>query len=332
MEPSHIRYDPGEGLCVRPGLNIRRDSVEHFECFWNGSGDYGDFRLNRTEIRSGFDICVTDCLIRQDVYYSIDRHPSVFCFSFGLSGETCAHYGVRRQCIEISAGQQGVFYCPDPNGSGCLCAGPPLRQVEITISPERLFSYFDSDPGSIHPDLRNVLEKDRARPFCHVETITPAMYAALQQLLNCTFGGVTRKLFLESRALELIALQLSQMSNTRRPAVTDGRCMHPDDRKRTELARDLLVGNLETPPALGQLARAAGMSSPKLNRCFRRVYGMTVFAYLRNERLKRAKEMLDHGLNVTETAYAVGYESISHFSQAFKRQFGTSPSCCNSRG
>ena len=70
------------------------------------------------------------------------------------------------------------------------------------------------------------------------------------------------------------------------------------------------------------------MSHPKLNRCFRQVYGMTGFEYLRNERLNRARQMLDHGLNVTETAYAVGYESISHFSQAFKKQFGASPGSC----
>jgi AraC-like DNA-binding protein len=305
--------------------------MEQFEYCWNGSGDYGEFRFIKTEIRSGFDICMTDCLIRQNICFSVDGHPSVFSFSFGLSGESCSRYGIQQQRIEISAGKQGVFYCPDPNGTGCLSAGLSLRHVGIIISPERLLSYFESDLDSIHPDLCSILEKDRDRPFCHIRTITPAMRVALQQLLNCPFGGMTRKLFLESRAMELIAYQLYQMSDARQLPTTGGQYMHPGDRKRTELVRDILVGNLENPPGLGQLARDAGMSHPKLNRCFRQVYGMTVFEYLRNERLSRAREMLDHGLNVTEAAYAVGYESISHFSQAFKKQFGTSPSCCISR-
>ena len=58
---------------------------------------------------------------------------------------------------------------------------------------------------------------------------------------------------------------------------------------------------------------------------------MTVFEFLRNERLIRAREMLSRGHNVTEVAYAVGYESISHFSQVFKKQFGTPPSIFSSR-
>ena len=68
------------------------------------------------------------------------------------------------------------------------------------------------------------------------------------------------------------------------------------------------------------------MSHPKLNRLFRQVYGMTVFQCLRDERLRRAKEMLEgRGLSVTETAFAVGYDSISHFSQTYKKRFGVSP-------
>nr|WP_275889145.1 AraC family transcriptional regulator [Desulfobulbus rhabdoformis] len=103
--------------------------------------------------------------------------------------------------------------------------------------------------------------------------------------------------------------------------------MHPHDKKQIQGVRDLLINNLDTPPSLKELARSAGMSHPKLNRCFKQVYGMTVFQYLRLERLNKAKNMLQKdGYSVTETALEVGYDSVSHFSQAYKRQFGTSPS------
>ena len=208
----------------------------------------------------------------------------------------------------------------------------PHCQVGIVISPEGLRSYFEDDLNAIDPVMRGILEERQDDLFYHLHTITPAMRTALQQLIGCPFGGMTRKLFFESRALELIAHQLHQISADRHQPAPDGHRLHPIDRKCTERARDLLVSNLENPPGLGQLAREAGMSHPKLNRCFREIYGMTVFQYLRTERLNRARQMLDHGLNVTETAYAVGYESISHFSQAFKKQFGASPSRCMGAG
>jgi AraC-like DNA-binding protein len=328
LQTDHIQYSPRDGFCAQAALNINRDLPEPFECCWSGTGAFGNLRFIKTEIQPGFDVWTSDCLFHKSVHFSLADHPAAFAFSFCLSGTTICQYGLQNHTIEMTPGKQGVFYCPDPNGTSCMGVDMPFCQVEIVISPERLRSYFESDLRSIHPVLCNILEKKQEDLFCHIQAITPAMRAALQQLIGCPFSGMPRKLFIESRALELIAHQLHQISADRHQPAQYGHRLHPSDRKRTELARDLLVCNLENPPGLGQLAREAGMSHPKLNRCFREVYGMTVFQYLRNERLNRARQMLDHGLNVTETAYAVGYESISHFSQAFKRQFGASPSSC----
>ena len=328
-ESNHIRYSPRDGFFSWDIPNIRHENPEHFEYYWQGSGDLGNLRFARSEIRPGFDIWISDCLFHEEIRFSLEGHPAAFSFSFCLSGRSIARYGTKQKPVEISSGKQGIFYCPDPNGTSCMSMDVPQRQVGIVISPERLRSYFESDLRSIHPVLRDILEKERDDLFCHIRTITPAMRTALQQIINCPFHGMTRKLFLESRALELIARQLRQMSDDPTPTDADTRRLHPGDRKHIEQVRDLLVSSLEKPPGLGQLAREAGMSHPKLNRCFRHVYGMTVFQYLRNERLNRAREMLDQGFNVTETAYAVGYESISHFSQSFKKRFGASPSCRN---
>ncbi|HDL4150778.1 TPA: helix-turn-helix domain-containing protein, partial [Mannheimia haemolytica] len=42
-------------------------------------------------------------------------------------------------------------------------------------------------------------------------------------------------------------------------------------------------------------------------------------------RLNAAREKLQAGVSVSETAYQVGYESPSQFSREYKRQFGESP-------
>lgn len=323
---NHFFYTPGEGFNCRSRLDINHDNHEHFESCWNISGDFGDMRFIKTEIRPGFDIWINDCLFRKNIHISLANHPASFSFNFCLSGKTIAKYGKTQEPIEVSSGAQGVFYYPDPNGTTCMSMGVPQRQVSIAISPERLRSYFESDLHAMPPLLRDIMEEKQSRLFCLQRRITPGVGASLQQLLNCPFGGVTRKLFLESRALELIAYQLNPFLENPPGNTSVSRRIHPIDRKHTQLARDLLLSKIDNPPGLGQLAREVGMSHTKLNRCFRKIYGTTVFQYLRNERLSLARQMLDSGLNVTETAYAVGYESISHFSQAFKKQFGIVPS------
>ena len=93
-----------------------------------------------------------------------------------------------------------------------------------------------------------------------------------------------------------------------------------------ELAKDYMLHNLENTIHLQDLTKIAGMSHPKLNRCFRRFYGKTVFQYLRDERLKKARVLIENqGRTVTEAAYLVGYSSLSHFSKAYKHHYGISP-------
>ncbi len=53
---------------------------------------------------------------------------------------------------------------------------------------------------------------------------------------------------------------------------------------------------------------------------------MTIQQFLRQARLERAAELLRAGIhNVTEAALEVGYNSLSHFTVAFREVFGCCP-------
>lgn len=102
--------------------------------------------------------------------------------------------------------------------------------------------------------------------------------------------------------------------------------MRPHDIERVHHARELVSRNFQNSPKLLDLARAVGLPHPKLNFCFREVYGTTIFGYLREMRLNKAKSLLDEGrMNVTEVAYEVGYSSLSHFAKAFREYNGAAP-------
>jgi transcriptional regulator GlxA family with amidase domain len=54
--------------------------------------------------------------------------------------------------------------------------------------------------------------------------------------------------------------------------------------------------------------------------------GLSLSRYLRAMRLRKAQELLtDSGLNVSEVAYAVGFEDPKYFSRVFSEAFGVSP-------
>lgn len=304
------------GITLTPGK---------FESSWHFSGDIGAGMSRRLKMRPGLDLWITDCVFGQNIIVSSDDFSQSLSFNFYLAGASMATVGSSQNTFEMRRGKQGICYVPEAGGINRVESGTRLRFVIIDVNLDRLSSYFDDDMHFFPKDIRKIVEKKRTDVFFQFESITPTMRTSLDQIVNCPYRGVTRKLFMESRALELIAYQLGQASASDTPGTAPAG-LHPGDRQQTEFAKDLLVNDLEHPPHLKDLARAAGMSHPKLNRCFRRVYGMTVFQYLRHERLNQARAMLEsQGLNVTETAFSVGYDSVSHFSQAYKKHFGISP-------
>lgn len=96
--------------------------------------------------------------------------------------------------------------------------------------------------------------------------------------------------------------------------------------ERVERVVALLREKLAQPPSLEEIGRMVGCSPFHLSRTFSAETGMTIPQYTRQLRLERAAELLRSGkFNVTEAALEVGYNSLSHFSQAFHEAFGCCP-------
>src|SRR5258707_6033595 len=73
------------------------------------------------------------------------------------------------------------------------------------------------------------------------------------------------------------------------------------------------------------LAREAYLSKFHFIRLFRRYYGLTPYAYLKEVRLTRAKELLRSGLPVKDVCHAVGFDSIPSFTRLHKATTGITP-------
>ncbi|MDH3252525.1 MAG: ATP-binding protein, partial [Ignavibacteria bacterium] len=75
------------------------------------------------------------------------------------------------------------------------------------------------------------------------------------------------------------------------------------------------------------LAQGVCMSRMQLNRKLHALTGRSPHDFIRNLRLQRAAKLLDaHWGNVAEIAFEVGFNSLSHFSKAFREEYGVLPS------
>lgn len=329
-EPQEIKFNCEDGyIFIGENKTISPDPEPKERC-WFCPRSLGQGRFSIIGIRPGLEICISDCTFHREAVFKHKELPPLLEFNFILSGHYLVHYDGQKKAVEYDGEHQGINYF---NSAASFCrvkANTPIRSVSVKVYREFFLAYLEKETKNLPPDLKDILKLGTNSESRHISPLTPQARAAVQQIFECPLHGLYRRLFLESRALEFLSLQLQQITDTSRQFNSCPCCrLHPQDKKHTERARNYLVSNLETPPCLSDLARTAGMSHPKLNRCFKLMYGMTVFQYLRNERLNRARYMLEkEGLSVTEVAFQVGYDSLSHFSQAYKKHFGTSPSNC----
>lgn len=92
-------------------------------------------------------------------------------------------------------------------------------------------------------------------------------------------------------------------------------------------AKEYILKHFDGPITLGDVAWHVRKGDEHLARVFKRKTGQSVFDYVRELRMHRAKTLLqDASLSLTEIAERCGYQSLSFFSRTFREHVGISPS------
>jgi YesN/AraC family two-component response regulator len=78
--------------------------------------------------------------------------------------------------------------------------------------------------------------------------------------------------------------------------------------------------------SLSQVAKAVNMSSYYFCKMFKKVAGINFTDYVARVRIEKSKNLLlNPNLRVSEIAFEVGFQSLTHFNRVFKKILGQSP-------
>nr|WP_320193119.1 AraC family transcriptional regulator [uncultured Desulfobacter sp.] len=274
---------------------------------------------------SGIRMIVSDYKLHEPATVKIDYTESCYGFGFCLSGSIKADLPCFKNTIHIQRGQSGFFNFPKLEPYSTNIHSERVIRVLIFIKPDLISQFAETDAQQL-PSI--LLTDGKSAPSRCVDTITPPMRAALHQIFNCTYQGISKQLYIEGKALELIAHKIEQMSSYPKGTMRKKK-LTPDEIERVRHAATLLALDLENPPNVTELSSKVGMCRSKLFVCFQEVFGVPPFGYLHQRRMEMAEYLLKSGeINVTQAACAVGYSSLSHFTKAFKRHFGVLPGKC----
>ena len=277
-------------------------------------------------VRPGLRLFVMNMDVRQDIHLNIQPMSSGVLVSLvldGRSGYTVHGPNGRNDEWEFLPGRNiiGTFKTEESHWN--VTGGDFHRLVELQIvsgkALQLLSEYRDSNRGAVH----SVLAKHDGFATHVPQVLSPELRMIGHQILNCPLEGPVRRLYMESKALEILAFQLDSLRSSKpRESVARSK----DECNRLEEARRIIEREFVDPPSLMTLARRVGLNDFKLKRGFRELYQTTVFGYVRTLRMEKAWMMLETGeLNVSEVALATGYICFGHFAEAFRKRFGITP-------
>ena len=151
--------------------------------------------------------------------------------------------------------------------------------------------------------------KQLKEAYFHSKVFSPVQYA-----------GVIRLLEIFGKHLSLVANQIELYeSETESPMV--------------RRAKAYIAGHQTDPLRLEHVAKAMHVSTFYFCKLFKKATGLTFTDYLGRVRIEKAKTLLfNPHLRITEIAYVVGFQSLTHFNRVFRKLTGESPSLFRANG
>jgi AraC-like DNA-binding protein len=250
-----------------------------------------------------------------------------FGFFFCLSGGSRVGLKGGREKIQIRGGVCGAY--AERKGMNNVAeydAGEPYSIISLNVAPSTLSGIFGLDIEQMPLLAKAYRRLHGERAIIHFTQTRRSVTRALSDIINPPLDGRFWPVFAECKLIEILSIMLNDI-NSGNLGFGYPCTMTSAEITKIYSVRDQLLKNISDPPSLLHLAHECGLTHNKLTSGFRELFGSTVYEYLRQIRLEKARELLlsgDH--NVTEVCYTVGYSNLSHFAKMYKQRYGESPS------
>ncbi len=139
----------------------------------------------------------------------------------------------------------------------------------------------------------------------------------LTDIITNSQKGILKRLFLESKVLELISLQIQhkKKKNTNESLM-----------KKLHRVKNIISSSLNEQYSVKELSKKVLLNDTVLKKEFKRVFNSTISEFGLTERMNKASDLLLHTTKpIYEISDLVGYKNPTHFSAAFKKHTKLTP-------
>jgi len=237
------------------------------------------------------------------------KNENPFCALLAQSSKSCA------ACLEV---QEKITHCVDGKARTVTCfAGLSDTAVPVALG-EKVIGYLQTGQVALSSPNRPRFQRISR------QLVEWGMKIDLGELEEAYFQSCVlapEQYQAMVRLLEIFAQHLGAVSN--QIAVQETHSEPPIVHR----AKEFIEAHKSDPISLGEVAHALNVSTFYFCKLFKKATGLSFTDYLARVRIEKAKNLLlNPNLRISEIAYEVGFQSLTHFNRVFRRIVGKSPS------
>ena len=194
------------------------------------------------------------------------------------------------------------------------------RCLSLLITIKKFHGLF----SELTDNISFLSQENSGKKYYKENVISPQISTVLNQIMNEKLSENVKNLYLKGKIFELLGMYFNESNY-----MDIEQCPFLADEKnvvKIKMAKEIIIKRMTDPPSLKELSSEVDISLKNLKEGFKEIYGYTVYGFLLEYKMNIASKMLStKNYNVNEVADQIGYSTSSHFINAFKNRFGTTP-------
>ncbi|WP_459212337.1 helix-turn-helix domain-containing protein [Aquimarina rhabdastrellae] len=264
----------------------------------------------------GLYIGVIDVHLIDDLCIKGRNKEDILELSFLIEGEQIIKLSDRTTDVIFESQESYLVYLQDIVGDFCYHKNKPIKEIRIRMDEKFMKKHkLKENTYLTNRYALQHLQKEFIKPYCS------KTQDILTELLSENYNGLSKRLFLESKVLELLALKMDNATTRREELFRTDHMV-----KKIYEVESIIASDLTAQFSIIQLSRITGINDFALKKEFKRIFGKTIFEYTTDLRMDKAKKLLKHSTKpIYEISEIVGYKNSTHFTAAFKKKMNLTP-------
>ncbi|MEO0404488.1 MAG: AraC family transcriptional regulator, partial [Bacteroidota bacterium] len=172
-----------------------------------GKGGYTEMFFDGLHIGYG------DLALYQDTQLYFETDMETVEMHFLMCGDTWTKDQETGNVFEFGCNQHNIFYSDGFRGISEWSHKAKMQIFEVNLLPSLFEKYLPNDANLFEAFRSNIFHRKQAQLSHHNLSVTPQMLLIIREILQTQRQGAFKKMFMEAKVIELLMLQLEQISS-----------------------------------------------------------------------------------------------------------------------